>query len=44
MAEAIIESVKGQENLKGTTHFWEMIVKLRPFLFQVCVLLCPFLI
>lgn len=39
MAEEVLDEVRGEENLRGTTGHWEMVVKLRPFLFQVCVLL-----
>ncbi|KAH9939892.1 hypothetical protein B0H21DRAFT_812429 [Amylocystis lapponica] len=34
MAEKIIAKVEGQANLVGTTKFWEMVVTLRPFMFQ----------
>jgi hypothetical protein len=32
MAEWILERVQGQENLRGTTRFWEMIIELWPLL------------
>ncbi|KIM35282.1 hypothetical protein M413DRAFT_32634 [Hebeloma cylindrosporum] len=34
MAEDIIAGVRGGKNLRGTTKYWEMVVFMRPFLFQ----------
>jgi hypothetical protein len=36
MAEEIIAGVQGGKNLRGTTKYWQMVVFMRPFLFQVC--------
>jgi len=35
MAEDIIAGVQGGKNLRGTTKYWQMVVFMRPFLFQV---------
>jgi len=35
MAEDIITDVEGGKNLRGTTKYWQMVVFMRPFLFQV---------
>ncbi|KAJ7488582.1 hypothetical protein B0H11DRAFT_2406669 [Mycena galericulata] len=34
IAESIVERVQGKPNLCGTTNHWQMIIKLRPYLFQ----------
>ncbi|KAJ7504735.1 hypothetical protein B0H11DRAFT_1709516, partial [Mycena galericulata] len=34
VAESIVERVEGKPNLCGTTNHWQMIIKLRPYLFQ----------
>ncbi|KAJ7463292.1 hypothetical protein FB451DRAFT_464369 [Mycena latifolia] len=34
IAEEILESVAGKPNLSGTTNHWQMIIDLRPYLFQ----------
>ncbi|KAF4621816.1 hypothetical protein D9613_012164 [Agrocybe pediades] len=34
MAESIHEQVVGKPNLLGASNFWEMVISLRPFLFQ----------
>jgi len=36
MAEAVLDKVRGGKNLRGTTGHWEMVIALRPYLFQVC--------
>ncbi|KAJ3527219.1 hypothetical protein NMY22_g9867 [Coprinellus aureogranulatus] len=44
MAEGIVESVKGLPNMQGTTYFWEMVISLRPYIFQsaaAILKLCP---
>ncbi|KAF5336960.1 hypothetical protein D9611_002923 [Ephemerocybe angulata] len=34
MAEGILESIRGRENLQGTMNYWEMVIASRPYLFQ----------
>ncbi|KAG6908224.1 hypothetical protein DXG01_005696 [Tephrocybe rancida] len=34
MAEANLECVKGKRNLVGATNYWQMVISLRPYLFQ----------
>ncbi|KAF9559208.1 hypothetical protein CPC08DRAFT_751027 [Agrocybe pediades] len=34
MAESIHETIVGKENLLGASNFWELVISLRPYLFQ----------
>ncbi|KAJ7827302.1 hypothetical protein B0H13DRAFT_1917718 [Mycena leptocephala] len=34
-AESILEKIEGTQNLTGASNYWQMVIELRPYMFQV---------